>query len=46
MFGFDMSVNVYDPFVDKKTIESFGGKKVEDLIWLLRLLTFYQYICP
>ena len=24
-------VNVYDPFVSKETIESFGGKKVENL---------------
>ena len=26
-----MDVHVYDPFVDKKTIESLGGKKVNDL---------------
>ena len=29
--GFEMEVYVYDPFVDKKTIESFGGKKVSNL---------------
>ena len=29
--GFDMKVNVYDPFVDEKTIKNYGGKKVEDL---------------
>ena len=29
--GFEMKVYVYDPFVDKKTIESFGGIKVDDL---------------
>jgi len=29
--GFEMKVHAYDPFVDKKTIESFGGKKVENL---------------
>ena len=29
--GFEMDVHVYDPFVDKKTIESLGGKKVNDL---------------
>jgi len=29
--GFEMKVNVYDPFVDQKTIESFGGIKVNDL---------------
>ena len=26
-----MNVYVYDPFVSKETIESFGGKKVENL---------------
>ena len=29
--GFDLKVSVYDPFVDEKTINSFGGKKVSDL---------------
>ena len=29
--GFEMKVNVYDPYVDKKTIESFGGTKVDEL---------------
>ena len=29
--GFEMKVNVYDPFVNKDVIESFGGKKIEDL---------------
>tara|TARA_A100001015_G_scaffold163255_1_gene181448 strand:+ start:619 stop:1581 length:963 start_codon:yes stop_codon:yes gene_type:complete len=29
--GFDLKVSVYDPFVDEKTINSFGGKKVLDL---------------
>ena len=29
--GFEMKVYVYDPFVDQKTIESFGGIKVNDL---------------
>ncbi len=29
--GFEMNVYVYDPFVDKKNIESLGGKKVENL---------------
>ena len=29
--GFGMSVYAYDPFVDKKTIESFGGKKIDNL---------------
>ncbi len=29
--GFEMEVFVYDPFVDKKIIESFGGKKITNL---------------
>jgi len=29
--GFEMEVYVYDPFVDKETIESFKGKKINDL---------------
>jgi len=28
--GFDMIVNVFDPFVDEKIIKSFGGEKVLD----------------
>jgi len=29
--GFEMKVIVYDPHVDKKVIESFGGKKISNL---------------
>ena len=29
--GFEMKVYAYDPFIDQKTIESFGGIKVNDL---------------
>ena len=29
--GFEMKVYAYDPFVDQKTIKSFGGIKVNDL---------------
>ena len=29
--GFEMKVYVYDPFVNKKIIESFGGIKIDDL---------------
>ena len=29
--GFEMEVCVYDPFVDKKIIESLGGKKIHNL---------------
>ena len=34
--GFEMNVYVYDPFVSKKTIESFGGKKVENLYEIVK----------
>jgi len=29
--GFEMKVLVYDPFVEKKIIENFGGKKINEL---------------
>ena len=29
--GFEMRVNVFDPFVDKSVIKKFGGNKVENL---------------
>ena len=29
--GFEMKVSAYDPFVDNKTIESLGGKKIDNL---------------
>tara|TARA_B100000029_G_scaffold503691_1_gene581135 strand:+ start:536 stop:1495 length:960 start_codon:yes stop_codon:yes gene_type:complete len=29
--GFEMKVLAYDPYVDKKTIESLGGKKISNL---------------
>ena len=29
--GFEMKIKVYDPFIDIKTIEKFGGQKIENL---------------
>ena len=29
--GFEMIVKVYDPFVDKKTVEEYGGLKIDDI---------------
>ncbi len=29
--GFEMKVYVYDPYVEKKVVDSFGGIKIEDL---------------
>ena len=34
--GFEMKVYVYDPFVEEKIIESFGGKKIDNLNDALR----------
>jgi len=34
--GFEMGVYAYDPYVEKKVIESFGGKKVENLLDALK----------
>ena len=28
--GFEMNVFVYDPYVEKQKIETFGGRKVDD----------------
>ena len=29
--GFEMKVKVFDPFVDQKTVEKFGGQKIKNL---------------
>ena len=29
--GFEMKVKIYDPFINKKIIEEFGGQKIENL---------------
>jgi len=29
--GFEMKVDVYDPYVEKKVMDSFGGSKIDDL---------------
>ena len=44
--GFEMNVNVYDPFVNKKTIEDCGGKKVEDLNLALSTADFLSIHMP
>ena len=44
--GFEMRANVYDPFVDKQTIESFGGKKVEDLNLAFKTADFMSIHMP
>ncbi len=34
--GFEVKLLVYDPYVDRETIESFGGEKVEDMDTVFR----------
>ena len=44
--GFDMKVNVFDPFIDKKTIESFGGKKIDDIYSGIKTADFLSIHMP
>ena len=44
--GFDMKVNVYDPFVENKYIEEHGGKKVEDLDLYLKTADYLSIHMP
>jgi len=44
--GFEMKVNVYDPFVDKKIIELMGGKKIEDINMALKTADFLSIHMP
>ena len=41
-----MKVFVYDPFVNKKIIESYGGKKVEDLNVAVKTIDFLSIHMP
>tara|TARA_B100000029_G_scaffold393234_1_gene390515 strand:+ start:13 stop:969 length:957 start_codon:yes stop_codon:yes gene_type:complete len=44
--GFEMKVNIYDPFVNKKTIESLGGNKVENINMALKTADFLSIHMP
>ena len=44
--GFDMKVKVYDPFVDKETINNMGGQKVDDFDSALKSLDFLSIHMP
>ena len=44
--AFEMKVKVYDPFVDKKTIELMGGKKIEDINMGLKTADFLSIHMP
>ena len=44
--GFEMKVNVYDPFINKEIIKSFGGNKVEDLNAAVKTADFISIHMP
>ena len=44
--GFDMSVKVYDPFVDEKVITDMGGEKVDNFDDALKTLDFLSVHMP
>jgi len=44
--GFDMKVNVYDPFVDEKKIKSLGGQKVDSLESSIKTADFVSIHMP
>ncbi len=44
--GFEMKVNVYDPFVDERTIKSLGGNKVENLNLSIKTSDFVSIHMP
>ena len=44
--GFEMKVNIFDPFVNNKVIKDFGGKKIEDLNSALTTADFLSIHMP
>ena len=44
--GFEMEIHVYDPYVSSKIIESFGGKKINDLSSNLKKTDFLTIHMP
>ncbi len=44
--GFEMKVKVFDPFVNKETIERFGGQKIEDLDDGLKICDYISLHVP
>ena len=44
--GFEMKVKVFDPFVNKETIESFGGQKIENLDDGLKICDYVSLHVP
>ena len=46
MSGFDMKVNVFDPFIDESTIKSYGGNKVANLQTAIKTSDFVSIHMP
>jgi len=44
--GFEMKVKVFDPFVNKETIERFGGQKIENLDDGLKICDYVSLHIP
>ena len=44
--GFEMKVKVFDPFVNKETIERFGGQKIENLEDGLKICDYVSLHVP
>jgi len=44
--GFEMKVKVFDPFVNKETIERFGGQKIENLDDALKICDYVSLHVP
>ena len=44
--GFEMKVKIFDPFVNKETIEKFGGTKIEKLEEGLRICDYVSLHVP
>ena len=44
--GFDMNIFVYDPFVDKKIIDSLGGKKIDSFQNMIQEMDYVSLHMP
>ena len=44
--GFDMNIFVYDPFVDKKIIDSLGGKKIDNFQNTIQEMDYISFHMP
>ena len=44
--GFEMKIKVYDPYVNKETIERFGGQKIENIDDGLKICDYVSLHVP